>query len=311
MNKNFCFMAFAKGVDTSNIESTNNFKKYVGVAPVKILAINPTLAESEKLLGYALKEEPTYKTTEIVDGKSVNKYRVDIYLATVPEKCNGIKQRGRVSFFLSNKARYNTNGDKIQVMDKYGRTAWVTTEEFKSKTIPTYSNGPANIDKDYRELYTGEENLTAFIRAYLALPSTTIFNKNTNTYTQREDLTPCEGTLTVEEFKKIISGDIKVLRDVFAVMPNNTVKVLFGLKDDTYITVFPEKFLAGNSVSIKPFEKPVNTYMERQSSVRYEVCELKELTLTPTDLSTTPGIAMPTNFTEPTPVDINRDELPF
>ena len=46
MNK--LFMAFGKGTES---KEGNVVKKYIGVAPVYVLAVNPTKAELEKLYG--------------------------------------------------------------------------------------------------------------------------------------------------------------------------------------------------------------------------------------------------------------------
>ena len=54
---NFAFMAFASGKESTE---GNAVKRYTGVAPVFVLAVNPNKAELEKLYNTQLENDPEY-----------------------------------------------------------------------------------------------------------------------------------------------------------------------------------------------------------------------------------------------------------
>ena len=69
-------MALAKGKEsTEELE----IKRYVGVAPVYVLAVNPNKAKLEELYGRKLDKEPEYVTEK--DG--VKSARIDFIVKTV------------------------------------------------------------------------------------------------------------------------------------------------------------------------------------------------------------------------------------
>ena len=57
MKTNYMFMAFAKGKESVEAAPV---KRYIGVAPVTVLAVNPTKAELEKIYGITLDNTPEY-----------------------------------------------------------------------------------------------------------------------------------------------------------------------------------------------------------------------------------------------------------
>ena len=169
-------MAFSTGRESTE----GSIKRYIGVASVYVLAVNPTKEDLEKLYERDIENAPVYVEEKEV-GKDDNKHmttqcRIDFIIKADPEKYLGADNQplnfvNRISLFLRNEYRYNGDKTKVQVIDKYGRTAWVSIEDAKNHVIPQYSNGPANIDKDYRPAYYGEETLVKFLIAYLNIPS--------------------------------------------------------------------------------------------------------------------------------------------
>ena len=53
----YAFMAFAKGTES---KEGNAVKRYIGVAPVFVLTVNPNKAELEKLYNTQLENDPEY-----------------------------------------------------------------------------------------------------------------------------------------------------------------------------------------------------------------------------------------------------------
>ena len=61
MNKNFSFMAFSTGKESSE---GGNIKRYIGVAPVKVVATNPSKSELEAIYNTTLDKAPEYTGTQ-------------------------------------------------------------------------------------------------------------------------------------------------------------------------------------------------------------------------------------------------------
>ena len=299
MNKNnkkvgYAFMAFSKGTES---KEGNAVKRYVGVAPVFVLAVNPNKAELEKLYNTQLENDPEYLSEVEVgeDKHKVQSVRLDFIVKTDAEKCGGIEFTTKVYFFIRNEYRYNRDQTKVQVIDKYGRTAWVTIEQAKAHEIPMYKNGPANIDKDYRPVYHGEEKLTNFIKAYLNIPN--VMKYVNEKWVMVDNPEDCEARL--ENIAEYFKGNFKELRDVIALQPNNRVKVLFGVKntDDNkqYQSFYDQMFLRNITTDYSKLDanlqesKAAGAY----STTEFTVCDLKEYNVEATNFSNSGSNDMP------------------
>jgi len=240
MKKNFSFMAFSTGRESTEGGSV---KRYIGVAPVNILAVNPSKEQLEGIYGTTLDKAPEYVGSLDVEGKKVPYARIDFIVKSDPEKCGGIEMVTKVSYFLRKEYRFNKEGTKVQVIDKYGRTAWVTKEQAATYEIPQYANGPANLDKDYRPVYVGEEALTNFIKAFLVIPNVQKYVDGK--WIMVDNPSECEARLG--EVDKLFNNDFKEVKEIIGYQPNNKVKVLFGVRttDDgrQFQAAFTEKVL--------------------------------------------------------------------
>lgn len=306
MKTNFSFMAFAKG---SESKDSTPIKRYVGVAPVYVLAINPTKAELEKIYGTQLEKDPEY-ISEIEAGEDrhkVESVRCDFIIKTDAAHCNDIELISKVSLFIRKEYRYNKDRTKVQVIDKYGRTCWVTIEQAKNHEIPMYSNGPANIDKDYRPAYYGEEDITNFIKSYLNIPEVMKYVDKKWIMTDKPEASEAR----LENISKYFTGDFSELREAIALQPNNKVKVLFGVRstDDNkqYQTVYSQMFLKNGNTNYTKLEKDLQ---DRKTAGAYPTTEffigdLKEYTVEATDLNST------NNNTFDDPFGPGSNDLPF
>lgn len=296
---NKLFFAVAKGKISSE---GGEVKRYIGVAPVFVLAVNPNKQKLEELYGNTLENDPVYIGEAEVgeDKKKVAQVRLDFILKIDGTKCkdsqgNPIDAITRVSFFLRNQYRTNNAGDKIQVIDKYGRTAWVTKEQFEKKEIPMYSNGPANLDKDYRACYWGEEQLTNFIRAYLNIPNVMKYVNSKWVLIDK----PEEAEVRLDDISNYFKGNYSELNEILTYQPQNKVKLLFGVRttDDNkqFQAVYTEMFLKNGVTDYSRLDKDVQ---ERKNAGAYpttefEVCDLKIYQPAATDFSNTPYADMP------------------
>ena len=234
-------LAFAAGkVSTEG----NAPKLYTGVGSVYVLGINPNKAAMEKLFNREYEEEPNYLGEQEVNGEKISTVRLSFVIKTDPEKNHGIELTSLYTLFLRKEYRYNRDKTKVQVIDKYGRTCWVTIEQAKNHEIPQYSNGPANIDKGYRPCYVGEEELVKFLIAYLNIPNPMKYINGTWEMVDH----PEDSEAGLEKIADYFKGDFKELKSIIALQPKNKVKLAFGVRttDDnkqyqTYYTGMPMK----------------------------------------------------------------------
>jgi len=76
-----------------------------------------------------------------------------------------------LQYFIDMRTDYNKDKTKVQVIDEFGRTAWVPVEQAKNHQVPMYTNGAARITSNYRVMYVGERRLEEFINAYFNIDS--------------------------------------------------------------------------------------------------------------------------------------------
>lgn len=240
-------MAVAMGSESKEIE----VERLIGIAAPKVLAVNPTRAEKNKILEQSFTdEEIKYVGETTVKDKNnqdinVPQIRIDILMKTDPEvACNsGLEKTFTVSFFISKSAYYSFKdpaNPTMQVIDKYGRTAWVTPAQAKDHIVPEYiiKNGPragqtmkANICPDYRPAYIGEEDLVKFIIALLNIPRPDVWDAEKKTYvikTDPKELAKSECML--DDIKKYFEGNVSEVAKIVKFQPNNKLKLLLGVR---------------------------------------------------------------------------------
>lgn len=249
------FMAFSKGVESKD---STGIKRYIGVAPCFIKAVNPNKAEFEALFGAELEDEPNYIGTVEVDGTEVPNVRLSFVLQPDVEKVGFEVGPQNMALFLQKRPRYNKEHTKVQVIDKYGRTAWPTIEQAKNHEIPVYGNGQAaNIDKDYRPAYVGEEELTNFLKTYLNIPNPMRYVNNT--WVPADNLQDCEARL--ENIDNLFKGDFSEIREAVALQPLNKVKVSFGVRttedNKQYQAFYTPMFLRANVSDYSRLDKDI------------------------------------------------------
>lgn len=240
MKNNKVFMAVKVGKES--VEGA--FKMYKGVAAMNIIAVNPSKSEIAELTGREVEEDPEYKT-QTDEGKT--QVRLAFYAKTNPDAKinNGISLNLPISFILTKDYKVGQTSGKIQIIDKYGRTAWATKEELNSKAIPQYASGPANISGDYRAAFQGEEQLVDFLIQWLNIPNPA--NYKDKKWVMKDNPQDSEVSLNMEALFK---GDFTELKDLVDLAKAYIVKGSVGIRtSDTengtkqYQTVFNRKFV--------------------------------------------------------------------
>lgn len=203
-----------------------DIRKYVGVASVNVLAVNPDNAKLRKFGWNILEDatEPNYILTKTLpDGRETQSTRIRLLV-----QIQDLEEKPVISldFWCQKGVQTNVAGDKCKVIDCYGRTAWVTKEEFKAGKVPIYKNGqPANISTPYKACHIGEEELVSFLFKYLNITPLQIFDKTKNGWTPSKN----PGRLTVDNWGKICDGDVSEIAEYLALQPDNRVKVVLGI----------------------------------------------------------------------------------
>ena len=243
-------------------QGAGEIKRFIGVGSFRVLGVNPTKSELEKFYGREVQSDPEYlKDKQDAEGKAYKQLRVSYmiqadlkYEDDKPIKENAaLKEpyKTTVNFFIDSRYNFNKDKSKVQVIDKYGRTAWVTIEQAKNHQIPVYSNGPAKLDKEYRPAYRGEDELLSFITNWLNITPIDSYNKNTGEWMTNAHPEDCEAGLY--KIPNYFKGDISELKEHCAMMPYNRVKLCVGVRTDNegkqYSTVYTRETLRNGSNS--------------------------------------------------------------
>ena len=286
-------MAISRG---NASKEAQEFKRFIGVCPVFVKAVNPNKAEHEKLFNTTLEEAPVYvQDKEDNDGNSYKNVRISVVLQPDTEKIGFDMPLVTMPLFITNQKQYGANSGKYQVVDKYGRFAWATEAEIFAKEIPTYSNGKkADISNDYRIAYVGEEDLTNFIRVFLCIPSITKWDNNEKCMVPNTDVKPeeCECRLDIETFEKFFKGDFSEIKDILGFQPTNKVKVCLGVRTDAngklFQSVYTKKFISNAATSYSNLDKALQadiayaTTHNKALSTEYSAKAVHEYSVTPT-----------------------------
>lgn len=296
-------MAISKG---NASKEAQEFKRYIGVCPVFVKAVNPNKAEHEKLFNTTLEEAPVYvQDKEDAEGNSYKNVRISIVMQPDVEKIGFEMPLITMPLFVTNQKQFGAKSGKYQVVDKYGRFAWATEAEISAKEIPTNSNGKkADISNDYRIAYVGEEALTKFIRAFLYIPEITVWDNNEqcrvpNTKDKPEE---CECRLDVETFEKLFKGDFSEIKEILGFQPNNKVKVCLGVRTDAnsgklFQSVYTKKFISNAATNYSSLDKMLQadaSYAAENNKVlntEYSAETVHEYSVTPTNFSAAPEAA--------------------
>ena len=304
-------MAISKG---NASKEAQEFKRFIGVCPVFVKAVNPNKAEHEKLFNTTLEEAPVYvQDKEDSDGNSYKNVRISVVLQPDTEKIGFDMPLVTMPLFITNQKQHGANSGKYQVVDKYGRFAWATEAEISAKEIPTYSNGKkADISNDYRIAYVGEEDLTNFIRVFLCIPSITKWDNNEKCMVPNTDVKPeeCECRLDIETFEKFFKGDFSEIKDILGFQPTNKVKVCLGVRTDAngklFQSVYTKKFISNAATNYSSLDKAL------QADIAYATTHNKALSTEYSAKAVHEYSVTPTTFTAPESSEVTpSSDMPF
>lgn len=214
---------------TGNKDSKNSansefvdIRKYIGVASVSILCINP---DNAKLRSYGWQIPEAAKEQEYVkvDDEGKKSFRLRL-LAQIHDLDD--KPVIALDFNLSPEVYFNKDKTKCQIIDEFGRTAWCTKDELQAKAIPQYKNGPADIAKPYYVSHKGQASIVAFLFKLLNVTPLKIFDRVKNNWVPTKN----PGRITIENWANLCSGNISEIAAALSLQPDNRVKVILGVQ---------------------------------------------------------------------------------
>jgi hypothetical protein len=197
--------------------STSSKKLFTGIAPIKIVAVNPTREQIAALYDVDVEKvkEPNYFTEDST--------RIDFWYKNHDSITTPLL--GKFALFLSNQVRTSQSG-KTQYIDAHSKTCWADSlGDLSERNMKLADYNKLKLDK-VREALRGEEDLYSLLRSY--------GNVDTNS-----------SLLMLDDIKTIIKGNVKELREFFDHFnkKDGGVKVLMGVKDGQYQDVWNGMFL--------------------------------------------------------------------
>lgn len=252
-------------IENTNVSKTASngdyadIRKFIGVASVNVLAINPNNDMLRKY-GWSIPEgapEPNYVTVREENGKQVTSTRVR-FLVQIQD----LDEKPVISMdfwcrpeMIVTAEKTDENGNvkpaKCKIIDAYGRTAWGTKQEITSRKVPQYTSGPANISTPYKACHPGEEELVGFLLKYLNVTPLQIFDRNKQEWVPSKN----PGRLTIDNWADICNGNVKELAKYCALEPDNRVKVILGIRttadNKTYQTFLNTTYIGNGAIPDK------------------------------------------------------------
>lgn len=293
MSVKVVFMAFAKGQES---KEAVGIKRYIGVAPVQIVAVNPTKTELEKLYGTEV-TAPEYRGKNKIGEEEFENIRLDFFVKTVPEKEGDAELLSKITFFLTNTPEYNKDKTKARVINKYGEDAWLPIDNIKAGTTPdnmTWFN-----TSGMRPAYRGEKDLTAFLKNFLVIPNRTYTDKNG----ERKNIANlADAEAQLGEVAKYFTGDISEIREIISSQPTNKVKLCFGVRttDDNkqYQDIFNRMTLRLRTTNYSKLDEEIQNAKNNGAypNTEFSVEPLHEYVVTPTEFTAPVATEAPKGF---------------
>lgn len=289
IKNSYAFLAIGK---TQESTETQEFKKYIGVGSSYVLAVNPTKAEFEKIIGHETQNEPEY----VVNTDNGKEARITFVVKTDPETNNGVEIINRAMFSLRNAPAYNRDQTLVQVIDKYGNFTWANAKDAEAgKKLLSKNGNPLKIDDSYRMACVGEAALVDFLKHYLNVSEA--FNYINGTWVKKDNAD--DFLFSLEHIKDYFNGDFSEIKEAIALQPNNKIKLLYGVRTTDegkqYQAIATrENFMLYNnagSSALSRMEKELANIKENGSypNTEFKVQELTEFNVEATNLNQDPA----------------------
>lgn len=193
-------------------------KLYTGIAPIKIVAVNPTRKQIAEL--YDIDEEKVKEPNYFTDSST----RLDFWYKN--HDSINTPLLGKFALFVSNQVRSSQSG-KIQYIDDHSKTCWADNISDLAEANTRLSEYSKLNLKNVRECMRGEDDLYTLMKAY----GNVDVNKN---------------PFMLDDFSQLVKGNVSELREFFNHFNrlDGGVKVLMGVKEGQYQDVWNALFLS-------------------------------------------------------------------
>jgi len=185
---------------------------YTGLAPCKILTVNPNKSELSKM-GINFDNEPTY----ISNKEGRNQLRFDFWVAA--QLNEGNNPVGKLSLWLTEEIFVGAQKGKTQFINKYGKTGW---------GMSASECGEYFLADGARPAYKGEEDLHKLLSAFL----NTVFDTKNKKYDD----------CVIDSPKALFGGNYTEINNIINSYKNNTVRLLWGVDSNGYQTIYSKYF---------------------------------------------------------------------
>lgn len=197
-------------------KESKGFLPLVGVATVEVIAINPDQKTLQKIIGKEV-EPPIYvRTQQFPDGE---KDTVDIVFWLKIKDAVARERVVRLQQTLIKSSWTSKTSGKVQVLNIFGHSTWITPAELKAKDTSKY---PWFRPEGLRLAYRGESALVETIANWFNLPQPGKVEKDlTQAYCQIEDV------------PALFKGNFKELHELVKISEGKeyTFKVLLGVRE--------------------------------------------------------------------------------
>lgn len=197
-------MAINANNSNEEVASGGGIPLYVGIAPMQVVAINPSLAELNSI-GINAQVEPQY-TDVSIGGDTYNKLTFWI-------KCLEPAFTTRFDVLVKPEFRLAKSGKK-QWCNSVGQFAFA--DDKASEAYEWFKSDGE------RQAYVGEETLMSFIKAYANVAN--------------------GDECAFETIDRIMAGDVAEIRQLVNALSENRVRLLLGVKDGKYQQVYTKHF---------------------------------------------------------------------
>ena len=234
-------MAF--GINSSDKKHFNETILYTGVSAVKVLGINPTLAQLQEL-GFKVEKEPEYTSIDDKDGVT-RKVRIDVIISND-------KFKTKFAIFLADKDRESSKTPGLfEIINDFGQITWAKSTQ---EAIDKVGRGGNKFFKSdgARIAKMGEVQLITFLRDWA--------NTGVNEVGK------------IDNFDALFKGNFNELQQYVKALSNNTIYALATVKDGKYQSAY-----TGLSVrtqfSQRTAENKFSTHIADQKKAGYPLKE--------------------------------------
>lgn len=231
-------MAF--GINSSDKKHFSETILFTGVNAVKVLGINPTLAQLQEL-EFKFEKEPEYVSTS---PEGTRKVRLDFII-------KNDKFKTKFAIFLEDKNRVNKNGDKFEIINDFGQSTWAASVEEAVEKIGKNNNKWFKPD-GARIAKVGEVQLITFLRDWAN--------------------TGVDEVGKIDNFDALFKGNFNELQQYVKTLSNNTIYTLATVKDGKYQGVYTGLFVR-TQFSQRTAENKFSTHIADQKKAGYPLKE--------------------------------------